>query len=278
MKTSKKTTKKAYKPKRSYKKRMTKSTKAPSTSKGLKKFVMGIVNDGREDKEAFHVLGSGQQMVQFGSGMTEDNLHRIIPNIEKGVEENQRIGEQINAKSLVLKGIMKFNYATQMGAPNMSNVAVRVMCLSLKTAPSWQQSLANIGDSLQNLLRRGGQTVPFKGYLEDIYSPVNTDLFTVHYNKVFYINQPFFVQIGTGGGPVSTDIKNTVKFFSIKLKVKNKLLKYSNAFGANDNLLPTNYNPFFIAGYVYLNGATPDGIGQAQLNMTYNSVITYEDS
>lgn len=278
MKTSKKTTKKAYKPKRSYKKRMTKSTTAPKTTKGLKKFVMGIVNDGREDKQAFHTLGSGQEMVPFESGMYEYNLHRIIPNIQKGVEENERIGEQINAKSLVLKGIMKFNYETQEGSPNMSNVAVRVMCLSLKTSPSWQQSLSNMTNSLENLLRRGATTVPFKGYLEDIYSPVNTDLFTVHYNKVFYINQSYFVQIGTGGGPVSADLKNTVKFFTIKLKVKNKLLKYSNAFGANDDLLPSNYSPFFIAGYSYLNGASPDGQEAAQLKITYNTELKYEDS
>jgi len=79
---------------------------------------------------------------------------------------------------------------------------------------------------------------------------------------------------GTGVNTASVyDTVNSVKFFNISIKCKNKLLKYD---GAMDGFQPQNWSPVLIIGYVHLDGAAPD-VATTQVAMAFDSIMTYED-
>lgn len=261
--------------KRVFKKRIPKKSKKFD----LKRFVKAIVkkedNRRMETKEAFTYSNA----TFFNSGIeASGDMVQILPNISKGTADNQRIGDQIVAKSLSLKGFVRFLPQPTSATNDMhyGHVAIRLMVLSLKTAPNYTAAVANAAQ-LSNLLKKGGTTVAFTGAISDLYAPVNTDVFTVHYNKVYYVNQSFIMQMSGAGNQsaVSVDGSKLVKFFNIRIKCKDKILKYDA--GTSSDVLPSNYGPFLSAGYVYLNGNAPDTL-TTNLQIGYDSKFDYEDA
>lgn len=221
-----------------------------------------------EDKQAWHSTPLGTLSACFQE-MNSTNWHRLIPNVPAGVGENDRIGDQLKAKTLTVKGYFKFNHATATGQYNFGNVAVRLLICSLKVAPSHDTFSTQVSTYSPQLLRKGGTTTSFSGYLTDLYADLNTELWTKHYNKVYYLNQPVMnTMVG------DQNLANTVKFFKIKLPFK-KVLKYTS--GTNSDLLPTNAFPVMFVSYVYLNAATP-APGSSQLGLSFSSEMTFEDS
>lgn len=253
------------------------ATKAKSAKKlaarpVFKKAVQKIVSSMSEDKMAYH-CPSESALVNFNSiiSSTGDYL-QVIPNMTTGDEENQRQGDEITVKNLSVKGYLRFIPAVVASDVKFSQVGVRLMCLSLKKTSSWDL-VTGSATPLNSLLKRGGTTVGFSGQLSDLFNPVNTDLFTVHGNKVFYMTQNNN-SFATNVGYWSVDIKDQIKFFNFNIKMKNKKLKYDD--DTNSGLLPTNSAPFLVVGYVYLNGNVPDTV-VSNLGMYYQSVLRYED-
>lgn len=263
-----------------YKKRYSR-VKAPKKAKAAKKLaakpvfakaVKKIVNSMAEDKMAYH-CPSESQLVNFNSTISAvGDILQVIPNMTTGSEENQRSGDEITAKSLKVKGYLRFTPVQTAGDIKFSQVGVRLMCLSLKKATSWDL-VSGSNSPLLSLLRRGGTTVGFSGQLSDLFNPINTDLFTVHGNKVFYMTQNNN-SFATNVGYWSTDVKDQIKFFNFDVKMRNKKLQYDD--DTNGGLLPTNAAPFMLVGYVYLNGSSGDTV-VSNLGMYYQSTLRFED-
>lgn len=263
-----------------YKKRYSR-VKAPKKVKAAKKLaakpvfakaVKKIVSSMAEDKEAYHSPDESQ-LVYFNSLISQTgDILRVMPNMTTGNEENQRSGDEITAKSLKIKGYVRFTPVQTAGDVKFSQVGVRLMCVSLKKATSWDLVSAS-ASPLLSLLRRGGTTVGFSGQISDLFNPINTDLFTVHGNKVFYMTQNNN-SFATNVGYWSTDIKDQIKFFNFDVKLKNKKLKYDD--DTNSGLLPTNAAPFLLVGYVYLNGTVGDTV-PTNLGLHYQSILRFED-
>lgn len=254
-----------------------KTTKAKMTEKQIKKLIDKRINKNIEDKEAYHVINTGETtLTDFNSQINSTaDMQQLIPNISVGASENQRIGNQITAKSLYVSGYFKFKPSVIPNATNYPNVCVRLMILSLKTAPNYTEA-NETSTPLNSLLRKGGTTSAYLGKLSDIFAPINTDLFTVHHNSVSYLTQSIYLQpSGATVASVSADLKNTVKFFDIKLKLKNKILKYDDT--TSSGLLPTNYGPFMLLGYTYLDGSSPDLLNTA-CGMFYTTSLKYQDA
>lgn len=268
---------KFYAKRRNVKKRPAKKTvkKAIKTNSNriFEKKVLKVIHKQAENKEAWHT--SGTSLIKFNSGINATgDYQRLVPFISQGTADNQRIGDQIRAQSMNLKGYIKFDVSLD-PALSLNNVAVgvRMMVLSLKNNLSWA-SLSSSATPLTNLLKKGGTTVGFTGLINDLMAPINTDLFTVHYNKVIYMNQSY-VAYSTLAGYYSSDVKDLVRFFNIKIKCKNKLLKYDS--GTDSGTLPTNFSPFLICGYSFLNGAGGDVVS-TQLGLQYQTIFRYEDA
>ncbi|AIF34792.1 hypothetical protein [Sewage-associated circular DNA molecule-2] len=200
---------------------------------------------------------------------------QIIPNISQGTGDNARIGDQIRLQSLLIRGYIKLDINTSgASVSDLSAVYCRLMVLSLKTKQNYTDASSS-ATPLSNLLKKGGTTTSFSGVLSDIYAPVNTDLFTVHAERRFYLNQSMLQNFNsTTNAIVPIDIKNTVKFFRIPLKVKGKLIKYDS--GISGGVLPTNYGAFLVLGYSFLNGASPDTLSM-RVGMQFDTIMNYED-
>lgn len=240
---------------------------------GLVRRIKQVVSSLTEDKQAF----TTQQNLKFNSGVDAvGDLVQILPGIAQGVGESQRIGNQIRAKSLNVKGFLKLDVNDVADSTKLPNVVARMMVVSMKVTSSYQDA-QTLSSKIGTLLKKGATTTAFAGNLQDLYAPINRDVFTVHYDKKFYLRQDY-VNV-TGASPPSQtlaqDISKTVKFFNFNVKCKGRILKYDEDVGSD--ILPGNFGPFLMLGYSYLDGSSPDVL-DTKLALTFDSVFNYEDA
>lgn len=249
-------------------------TKKTKASKKLVKIIKNVIHQEAETKQAYTSIGDS--LVFYNSGINSSgDILSVLPSISKGSDDNQRIGDQIRAMSLNIKGYIKLNIGSSLNQSSLPNVIARLFVVSLKTQSNFTGASGATG-ALSGLLKKGGTTTAFSGVLSDIYAPVNTDLWTVHADKKFYLSQDYLQQVSTTQTSqiVARDIRNTVKFFNIKVKCKNKLLKYDS--NITSGLLPVNFAPIIMLGYAYLDGSSPDVL-YSNIGLQYDSVFNYED-
>lgn len=262
---NKKTVKKSArfsKPKRAYKK--------SSLVQTVQAVVKAELHKNIENKHAYH-SSSESALISFNSGITAlVDLQRVVPLIGRGVDPNQRIGDRITLQKLNIHGYIKFDQIFTTGINYQSAVMVRLIVASFKTANNWdtiQNDFAAV--KLAGLLKKGGSTVGYTGLISDCKAPINRDIFTVHSDKKYYIHQDRMTSA------IGSSTNNTVKFFNIPLKVKNKLLKYSDdTSGATS---PTNFSPVLMIGYSYLDGTIPDLVA-AECGLFYQVDMEFEDA
>lgn len=247
--------------KKGYKRRSTKA------SRSFVKKVQKIIHKNAETKQAF----TGISNVSFNSGVTSvaDN-YRIFPQINQGTADNARIGDQIRAQKLTVKGCIVYDPSTgDYGSYANTRLAVRMMVVMPKNLRDYA-SVDGAYSSWQNiLLKKGGTTSQFTGVVSDLWAPINTDAITKYYDKVFYIQGTYQA---TAAG--STQLLGSTKFFSKTFKYRNKLIRYDNAVGSG--LIPSNFAPTLILGYVHLNGGSPDVLTTA-IKVSYDAILDYED-
>lgn len=246
-----------YKRRRLYK-------KGAKRSKGFKKAVQRIINKNAENKESFTNISN----VTFNSGINSAaDIQWVVPDMTQGSADNQRIGHQIRARYLTVRGYVASNltYTTS----NQCRLGIRIMIVQPKPYPSADSVYDNATTWQAGLLKKGGTTTNFTGVTSDLMAPINRDLITVYYDKVIYINTPYMI---TSEGSANT--YNTVRFFSKKFKLRNKLLRYD--VNNNSGLSPVNWNPVLICGYCHLDGSSPDTISQ-QIQVSYDSILNFQD-
>lgn len=257
------------------KRRVSKKT----ASKAFVRNVKQIVSSLQETKQAFH--NSGNSLTFFNSGIdSAGDMLQVIPTISQSVLDNGRIGDQIRAKSLNIRGYLKLNINAASGtagdSTTLPNVIARLMVVTIKSRLNYPDA-AGAPVFLNTLLKKGGTTVGFTGLLSDINAPINTDVFTVHADRKFYLNQSYVNSIGASvpSQYLAQDIRNTVKFFNLRVRCKNKLLKYDEDVGSG--IYPSNFAPIMLLGYSYLDGSSPDTLS-TNLGMQYVTTLNYEDA
>ena len=65
-------------------------------------------------------------------------------------------------------------------------IAVRMMIVSPKGYAGYEPAFNSAVTWLGYLLKRGGSTMGFTGLVADLYTPINHDAITTHYDKLFY--------------------------------------------------------------------------------------------
>jgi len=243
-------------------KRMPYRRKQPT--KAFAKAVNAVVRKDIETKQAFREYLT----TAYNSGITTaSDIQYILPNIAQGSAENERIGDRLQGRTLKIKGIL-----TQLIGGNVNNarIATRVFIVQPKLFTNQPSITANANDWLPHLLRKGGTTSAFNGNIQDLHAPVNTDLITCYYDKVFYTSVPF---MNTFVG--EQEAYRATKFFSKTFKLRNKNLKYQSSY--QSNLQPVNWSPVILIGYVKLDGSAPDTVS-TNMSMSFDSIFTYEDA
>lgn len=240
--------------------------KRSKVTKGLKTKIQKVIDSNMEDKYAYKSIIN----INYNSGIdSAGDLNFILPNISNGVTDNARIGDQVKLKSLSVRGhiITNLTYNTY----SQCRIGIRLMVVQPKLYTSLSAISANALTWLPLLLKKGATTTNFTGAVSDLYAPVNTDVITTYYDKIIYMQSPYIA--GTNTGDVSGS--RTTKFFNIKFKVKNKLLRYDA--GENSGLTPVNFNPVLIIGYAHLDSAIPDTVN-TQINLSWDSMMYYQDA
>lgn len=115
----------------------------------------------------------------------------------QGTGAGDRLGNKIKTKGLKMKFILTpapYN-ATTNQVPQPYNVRMWVVCAKYDNATLPTQN------SFQNFFQFGDTSVALQSTLSDMTLDVNTDLFTVYYDKVFKVGSA--ANTGTGGSAVS---------------------------------------------------------------------------
>lgn len=247
--------------KRPYKKRAMKS------STRFTKAVQRIIHKDAETKQAFTNLVP----TSFNSGISSlGDVIQVLPNVSQGTADNGRIGDQIRAQSLTVKGAVVWSPSVgSFGTFANSRLGVRIFIVQPRNLTDYT-SVNGAYSSWQNiLLKKGGTTSAFTGQLSDLWAPINSDAIIKYYDKVFYLNGTYQ---STAVG--STQLLGSTKIFSHTFKLRNKLLKYDNTIGSG--ITPVNYAPVMLIGYCHMDGSGPDTVSTAVVAMA-DMILNYED-
>jgi len=205
---------------------------------------------------------------------TSADVLNALPFTQQGTAENQRIGDDIRAQKLTIRGHM---ISTMSPTLSYCRIAVRMLICQPKLTNSNTLVNSSAAQWLPYVLRTGGSNIGLNGTIESIYAPVDTDVITCYYDKVFYVTQPAAYN-PSGTQLAFQDTVQSTKFFSKTFNLKNKLLKYNGNFSSGN--FPINYSPSVLFSYVMLDGTAPiTGLDPTVLmKMTFTSCLEYEDA
>lgn len=245
-------------------------------SKAFKKAVQKIVHKDVETKQAF--ANQYLQIQNYNSGINSSGDNNfIVPAISNSTLDNGRIGDQIRAQKLTVKGYFISRFTGTAGSTYYQNcrIGVRMFIVQPK-AYLGQGAISSASTAWMGaLLKKGGTTSAFTGLINDLYAPVNTDAITCYYDKVFYVQNPYSNAILGSGTANLLMPTGTTKFFSKTIKLRNKCLKYDTS--VDSGLTPVNYNPTLLLGYCYLDGTSGDSV-TTQIGLSWDSILDYEDA
>lgn len=210
------------------------------------------------------------------------NYYQLLPSIAQSVtgsagrKYNTRIGNEIVLKSIHIQGILNYQLQSAAGVlPQNHKIMVRFMIISQKRSGNFTTAFTNISNRmLTNGVNADENTGTFNGVALDSIRGINRDVFTVHYEKKFYLDAPVIQQ-----GATDVDlalVPSLIKFVDKKIYFGGKSglkLSFANASAT----VPENFNPFICVGYSSVstsNLAADDGL----LNFAYNATAQYTDA
>lgn len=253
----------------SYKANSRYPSKSTKPSKEFTKKVKKVLNKVQETKIAWRQATN----VNYNSVMTDATdvtNNYLVPNITNGTGISNRIGERITLKSLNIKGHIITNITNT--TYENCRIGVRMLIVQPKDTSSQTSIDDTSGNWLYSLIREGGTTAAFGGLVRDLYSPINKDLITCYYDKLFYMQMPYNAISVTG----VQNVQSMTKFFDINLKVKGKVLRYDNS--VDGGVASVNFNPVLLIGYAKLDSSAADTGTTAKINLNYVSEIHFTDA
>jgi len=197
-------------------------------------------------------------------GNTADDIIQVIPDVSQGDRRSDRIGTDIRASSLTIKGqwTIPADEFPLLGNADRADISLRMFVVSCKAFCSLSQVRSNWtgGVVLRDQFFKA-QAVPsaITGTYRDMVTPVNHELFTVHHDRRFNFRRGLcvpatYVPPSTEGQAHMPAIHSD---FTIRLKVKNKKLMYNEPSDPE----PSNWAPFLVSCWCYNNGAAPSNTG-----------------
>lgn len=225
----------------------------PAT-KAMKKLIDATNQTNEKNNQSITTgVGSAYANHQFAGQPQNGDLMRLFPPVAQGVTREDRLGSKIKLTGNHLKFMFHIPPAEpSTGTAGNENSAVqcRLLVLSSKTFKRWSELVANwTGGQIlsRKYLRDGEDVASSQGDLFTLQLPVNTGLFTTHFDKKFILSRG--IQLGTGTEG-RTRMPDVIKTISLNMKVKNKIVQWES-----DNVSETNtYAPFAILLYAPING------------------------
>lgn len=239
------------------------------SDKPIKDLIKKVIHEQAETKQGWTTFNP----TFFNSGINSSgDACRLIPDMTKGTDDNDRVGDQIKVQKFTISGHILFAPQGPSQSDSYRRVACRLMVVSPKAFAGYRSAVDNATTWMSYLIKKGGTTTNFSGLISDLYAPINHDAITSHYDEVFFVNQSFFT---SSTGAMAGDMNQSTRFFKINLKVKNKTFKYDDTI--DSGLTPSNACYILLCGYVFLDGSSPDTLS-TRIQLGYSSMIDYEDS
>jgi len=234
--------------------------KAKQPAKSTKKYVKKAIDDNKETHEKVFTGfddgdGASYSNHEYAGIPTWNNLTgtgelmRLFQNVDQGDSREDRTGSKIKLQNIHMRYM--FHISPDFAQVNANSaISCRLLVLSSKQFTKWTEMVtewtgnANLG---RKYLRNGATQTWFQGDLKSLEYPVNTALFTTHYDKRFVLNR------GKNLGDDSSGLArmvDPVKLISLNLKVKNKVVQFADS-TVN---VASNYSPFAILLYAPING------------------------
>lgn len=217
-----------------------KKRKAKVSALRLNPVVAKLVDRRIRKKEEAHFRvrewanNSGLTAVQGKIERTNGYYTLLTPEVAVGDNADNREGNEITLRSFRIE----FNVRTQLEGPQYYRIIIATS-KKYKDQDILAYDAARGNELCNTLLRVNGSAVDFNGTMTRLYDPVSRENFTVHYDRVFKINNPGQV-VGQGGYTVPVYTRQHV----INLKCKGKKLRYS----VNSDLVPNNWAPCLFVG------------------------------
>lgn len=265
--------------------------KGPRPSKAMNSIVKTVINRQAESKRAMFygndtagVSASGlladwkyaPHNQYIGDNVTD--IHRIIPYVLPGNDDNQRNGNKITPKSLIIRGNMKVNLPDTPPAGPIEVFAV-IYVLQHQILKSYT-SLDVSGNNFSQLLDTGeNATTAFGGIAVHAQLPVASQYYRLL--KKLVIPLRYSGVTNPTGTPAYTSLANSHnvnKEFTINL-TKHLPAKFTYpevgaaAAGLND---PTNSSIFMCCAYYNMDGSAPSP-AKSVIALQYHSELSYKD-
>lgn len=237
----------------------------------FKKRVLRVVNRDAETKRQWLSF----PRTQFNSTIAlSSDCMQIVPGIYQGTDKQQRVGEQIQPKSLTIRGIIQFQPVASADPHQLRKLGVRLMCITPRMYSTYSSAKDNFSMWYQTLLRKGSLTTGFDGYVEDYFAPINTDAIKVHFDKRMVLTQ--WNNTGTFSS-ILQDNSNVTRFFKHKFIFKNQKWKYDSDRFAIDMPCSMHGNAYImLLGYCWLDNSTPDGL-DTRVAFQYITELSFKD-
>lgn len=258
---------------------MPKSKRSPS--KNFQKKVTDIVRKEltNEVEEKTAVLGATDvsiltPAIANGNVLGSTNFIQLFPSINQGLGQyNERVGNEIRLKNIDIKMLLHYKSVGVSQYEN-SSIGVRVMILRQKD----QNSVAGLLSDFQGnkLLQNGSIIAPgpgqFFGNTFNLLQKINRNQFSVRYDKVLYLDNPFKRNDAAG---------DLVYASTPRPKVVNHQLSFGKSglkltYGSDASTDATNFPYIMVVGYAStVSSFVPDnGI----IAYSYQANATYTDA
>lgn len=247
----------------------------PTVAKAVKKAadrtftkkVLKVLHRKAENKT--WVAYAANQAIVTAAGTFPSRIN-LLPAIAQGVEQNKRIGNQVNVMKAEIRGyinILPYNATTN---PTVGPVYVKMWLLSCKDI----KNSADLSTSTinTNFFQVGTLATAFQGNILDLCLVPNKELVTVYQTKTVLLSAGSTqgsTYYNAAGASCGGEGKFSVPFYFSYGK-HCKVLKYDDASPTQ----PTNRNLWLIYQCVYADGTT-SAVNSAEIHYVYK--VEYED-
>lgn len=222
------------------------------------KLMRTMIGKEAENKERGFVI---EQNTLHNAPITDGDVVPLLGFIPEGTGSNERLGDRVKPKSLVVRGVIGLNPDYN---PNNKPMIASVYILSCKDKKT--NALVTAGAGLADLLKPnigGTEQVSWDGTTFRSTFPVNTGKFRVHYQRQFRL---------APGSLASGTREFDFKKWKYSFKSMPASLTWDEGTGDDCN----NFAPFLVIGWCYTDGSATDLVPRLVSNVS--SVFSYEDA
>lgn len=249
------------------------SRKASTKKNSFEKRVLSVVRRNVETKQAWNNF----PMTAFNSFATSAaDLLQIIPNINKGTNDNQRIGDQIHPQVLKFRAIINMIPQDPSQSNSIRRIWARLLIVTPKMFANYNSAVANAATWIPTVLKKGGTTSGFNGDIQDANSPVNSDAITCHYDSgPLFFGQDIYYGPGTTGTATTYNCGTMTRFVNKTFRFgSTRKFKYDDTISA---VVPANEGYIALFGYGFCDGTAPESL-VSRMQMQFVTTLDYEDA